>query len=178
MTAERSDDSGFTLIETMVAMFVLMVGLLGLAQVFALGMRQMATSTYDAIAREKAREAIESVHTARDTRTITWSQIKNVANGGVFLDGEQPLKQAGADGLMNTADDSSAALEEELLPGPDGILGTTDDIHQALSGFRRTITITDITGEPSLRQLRVTIRYTVGATSRTYVLTTYVSSYA
>ena len=177
MESHRHAQSGFTLVETMVAMFILMVGLLGLAQVFALGLRHMSSSTYDAIAREKAREAIESVHTARDTRIITWSQIRNVSAGGVFIDGERTLRQAGADGLMNTADDPTT-LEEELSPGPDGILGTSDDLHVPLTNFWRTIAITDITGEPTLRQLRVTIRYMVGTATRTYVLTTYVSSYA
>jgi Tfp pilus assembly protein PilW len=170
-------DAGFTLMEALVAMMVLAFGLLGLAQVFALGMRHMSTSTYDAIAREKAREAVESVHTARDTRIITWTQIRNVTQGGVFTDGETTLRLAGPDGLMNTADDP-ATLEEELAPGPDRILGTADDVHVPLTNFWRTITITDVVGEPSLRQLRVTIRYRVGSENRTYVLTTFVSSYA
>ena len=69
---------GFTLIEALVAMAILTVGLLGLAQAFYLGMQHMSTSSANLIAREKAREAVESVHTARDTRTITWAQIRNV----------------------------------------------------------------------------------------------------
>ena len=59
------------------------------------------------IAREKAREAVESVHSARDMRVITWAQIRNVQQGGVFLAGAQPLRTAGADGLVNTADDGA-----------------------------------------------------------------------
>ena len=59
-------------------MSILTVGLLGLAQAFYLGMQHMSTSSANLIAREKAREAVESVHTARDTRTITWAQIRNV----------------------------------------------------------------------------------------------------
>ena len=170
-------EAGFTLMESLVALTILAFGLLALAQVFALGMRHMSTSTYDAIAREKAREAVESVHTARDTRIITWSQLRNVSNGGIFTDAETTLRLAGSDGLMNTADDPTT-LEEQLTPGPDGILGNTDDVHVPLINFWRTVAITDVTGEPSLRQLRVTIRYRVGGENRTYVLTTYVSSYA
>ena len=106
-----SGRAGFTLIEALVAMMVLTVGLLGLAQSFYVGMRHMSTSSANLIAREKAREAVESVHTARDTRTITWDQIRNVSNGGVFLDGAQPLQNAGDDGLVNTADDAAAGIE-------------------------------------------------------------------
>lgn len=184
LTNERRTDAGFTLLETIVALAILMVGLLGLAQVFALGVRYMSTSTYDMIAREKAREAVESVHTARDAGTVVWSQVKNVANGGVFLDAETTLKKPGPDGLVNTADDLTT-LEEQTLPGPDGILGNTDDVHQPINNFWRTIAITDVadscsiaTGLCTLRQLKVTIRYQVGTATRTYTLVTYVSSYS
>ena len=119
----------------MVAMGILATGLLGLAGVFTIGMAHMATSSANLIAREKAREAVESVHTARDTRTITWCQIYNVTDrsaecvrcAGAFLDGAQNLKDPGDDGLVNTADDG--AIEAAVQPGPDGMLGTTDDVH-------------------------------------------------
>jgi prepilin-type N-terminal cleavage/methylation domain-containing protein len=171
-------EGGFSLIETLIAMAILATGLLGLAGVFALGMAHLAGSSEGLVAREKAREAVESVHTARDTRVITWAQIRNVAAGGVFLDGAQPLRTAGADGLVNTADDGP--LEASLIPGPDNVLGTADDVEIPLEAYTRQIEISDIvTGgavNPSLRQLRVTIRYKVGQTNRSYVLTTFVSS--
>ncbi len=175
---DGGSEGGFSLIETMIAMAILATGLLGLAGVFALGMAHLAGSSEGLVAREKAREAVESVHTARDTRVITWAQIRNVAGGGVFLDGAQPLRTAGADGLVNTADDG--ALESSLSPGPDNVLGTPDDIETPLQAYTRQIEISDIVNgnavNPSLRQLRVTIRYKVGQMNRSYVLTTYVSS--
>ena len=128
---------GFTLIEALIAMPILTVGLLGLAQAFYLGMRHMSTSSANLIAREKAREAVESVHTARDTRTISWAQIRNVSNGGIFLDGAQPLNAAGADGLVNTADDAAAGIEALRDPGPNGVLGDGDDVLTPLVGFPR-----------------------------------------
>jgi prepilin-type N-terminal cleavage/methylation domain-containing protein len=180
----RQDQSGFSLIETMVAMGILATGLLGLAGVFTVGMAHMATSSANLIAREKAREAIESVHTARDTRTISWCQIYNVSStrtsncasepAGVFLDGEQPVKDPGADGLVNTADDGDIAE----LPGPDGVPGTSDDV--VLSNFTRAIAITNVvegsTTNLDLKQIVVTVKYQVGPIRRTYTLTTYVSS--
>lgn len=177
------DSDGFSLIETVVAMMIVTFGLMALAQAFVLGMSHMATSSSDVIAREKAREAVESVHTARDTRIITWAQIRNVPNGGVFLAGERPLLVAGPDGLVNTADDgqlggSSNVFEEIVAPGPDNTLGTGDDVHTPLTTFRRTIQITDIPGSPSLRRLTVTIRYVVGNQTRTYTLTTFVSAFS
>jgi prepilin-type N-terminal cleavage/methylation domain-containing protein len=61
-------EAGFSLIETLIAMAILATGLLSMAGVFILGLNQLSASSASLIAREKAREAVESVHTARDTR--------------------------------------------------------------------------------------------------------------
>jgi prepilin-type N-terminal cleavage/methylation domain-containing protein len=193
---QRHGERGFSLIEVMVAMSLLLVGLLGLAQVFYLGMMNASTSSAHLIAREKAREAIESVHTARDNRTIAWAQVRNVnpptcaaiaaappqpavtflANGGgIFLNGEQELRQAGIDGLVNTGDDAAAGFEE--LPGPNGRFETTaptDDV--PLNQYWRTVSICDV--NPDLRQIQVTVRYRVGTASRSYTLSTNISSFS
>lgn len=182
-------DAGFSLLEIMVALSILMVGLLSLAQVFYYGLAIAGTSSAQLIAREKAREAIESVHTARDTRVITWAQIRNAAapdcgawpatvpnGGGAFLNGEQDLLAAGPDGLVQTADDDG----EEMTPGPDNTLGTADDV--PLEGYTREIVICDVTGNANLRQIVVTIRYpgsgAFGLARRAYTLTTFMSSYS
>jgi len=187
--ARTGRDAGFSLIELMVALSLLMVGLLGLAQVFYFGLSIVSTSSAQLIAREKAREAIESVHTARDTRVITWAQIRNAGmpdcsawptttanGGGTFTTAEHPLLAAGPDGLVATADDTG----QEVTPGPDNTLGTADDI--PLEGFRRQIVICDINGNANLRQIAVTIRYkgsrAVGLPNRTYTLVTYISSFS
>jgi prepilin-type N-terminal cleavage/methylation domain-containing protein len=168
------DQSGFTLVETMISLIILGGGLLALAAAFSQGMILMATSHYHQIAKEKASEAIESVTAARDTRIITWARIRNVSNGGIFLNGPQPLRARGLDGLVNTADDG--AVESGVLPGPDNILGTGDDITAPLSGFTREVEITDLA--PNLRQIRVIVIYQVGHLSRQYQLVSYISSFA
>jgi hypothetical protein len=179
MTTSSRRDAGFTLIEATIAMGILTVGMLGLAQALCLGMQHMSTSSANLIAREKAREAVESVHTARDTRTIVWAQIRNVADGGVFLNGAQDLNAAGADGLVNTADDSAAGMETMRDPGPNGILGDADDVLTPLIGFRRQIEISELVpAHPDLRQLIVTITYTVGPRQRTYTLRTFISAFS
>lgn len=166
--------SGFTLLETLIATIILGGGLLALASAFAEGMVVMSTSHFHAIAKEKASEAIESVFAARDTRTITWAQIRNVGSGGVFLNGLMPLRMQGPDGLVNTVDDGE--VEQEVLPGPDGLLGTGDDVALPLNTFRRQIQITDVA--PNLRQIQVTIRYQIGHLTRQYQLSTFISSFA
>jgi type II secretory pathway pseudopilin PulG len=173
-------DAGFSLVETVIAMGILATGLLSLAGVFTLGMLHIAGSSSNLIAREKAREAIESVHTARDTKTITWAQIRNVEDGGVFLKEPQPLYKSGVDGLVNTVDDDDdGELEEQLGPGEDNKLGTEDDLRIPLVNYTRTIEITESlgpNGEDTLRQLVVTVTYPVGGARRVYTITTFISS--
>jgi hypothetical protein len=175
--------------EAVVAMAVLAVGLLGLAQVFVIGLNHLSTSSSNLIAREKAREAVESVHTARDMRVITWARIRNEealaeedanwgacnsAGGGVFNNGGQALSAAGADGLVNTDDDGD--IERVTTPGVDGVLGTEDDFELPLDTFSREVQICDINN--NLREIRVTIRYSVGQIQREYRLRTFISSFS
>jgi prepilin-type N-terminal cleavage/methylation domain-containing protein len=167
-------DEGFGLIETLIATTILSIGMLGLAGMFSEGMLHIATAQPDFIATQKAAEAVESVFAARDTRLVTWSQIRNVSDGGIFLNGPQPINNPGADGLVNTADDGAA--ENIVTPGPDNIMGTADDVTMPLTAFTREIAIADT--EVNLRRITVTIRYTVGRLTKQYVLITYISSFA
>jgi prepilin-type N-terminal cleavage/methylation domain-containing protein len=170
----HGNQQGFTLVETMIAIIILSGGLLALATGFAEGMVIMSTSHYHQIAKEKASEAIESVFTSRDTRTIMWAQVRNVSDGGVFLNGPQILRSQGPDGLVNTADDG--ALESEILPGPDELLGTGDDVTVPLDKFTREIVIQDIA--PNLRRITVIVSYQIGHLTRLYQLVSFISSFA
>jgi hypothetical protein len=185
-------DGGFSLLEVVIATGVLTVGLLGAAAVLAAGMQRLASSPTDVVATQKAAEAVESVFSARDSHKLTWSQLLNVkgASGhdaGVFLDGPQPLNVAGADGLVNTADDG--AVEVVTLPGIDQKLGTSDDTTVTLLNYTREIAIRDVPNEPlncgnggpdpcTLRAITVTITYRDGKATRNYVLTTYISNFS
>jgi type II secretory pathway pseudopilin PulG len=181
MSRRVQGEAGFSLIEVMFAMFVLMVGVVGLAGSIANGARRLTGTQDQLLATERAAEAAESVFKARDNRTITWAEIRNVADGGIFVDGPQDIKTAGADGLVNTSDDG--ALETILRPGPDGLLGTDDDVETPMYGMTREIEIRDFVGpdgvtSATLRELRVIVRYRAGSGTEEFVLTTYISAYA
>jgi len=168
------NDRGFSLIETVIALGVMTVALLGLAALLTAGMRRIASAPGDLTATQKASEAIESVFSARDTHTVTWAQLRNVADGGIFLDGPQSLRLPGLDGLIDTGDDG--AIETVTYPGRDGQLGNADDVTVTLSNFTREIQIRNI--ETNLRSVTVIIRYPQGSTMRTYTLTSYISNFA
>jgi prepilin-type N-terminal cleavage/methylation domain-containing protein len=180
LRADRAE--GFSLVEVIVAMGVLSVALLSLVGVFTMSVRLMRVSTPMIIAREKAREAVESVHAARDTGEFAWNSILNLAQGGVFLNGPQPLRRAGLDGLVNTADDG--AIETMTKPGADGILATADDEVVTLNDFTREVLISPLnldgtaTLNQNLRQVTVTVRFRVDQAWRTYRLVTFISSYS
>lgn len=177
-------EHGFSLIESLVAMLVLTTGLMSLAGVLALGLQRAATSAPSLIAREKAREAVESVHTARDTGALSWNRIQNTdETGGVFRTNFQPLRKPGVDGLVNTVDDPEV-LEEMRTPGKNGTLGDSDDVITPLNNFERRILIEPLmkddgaTLNPNLRKITVTVRYVVNGRSKDYVLITYISNFS
>jgi Tfp pilus assembly protein PilV len=142
----------------MIALGVLTVGALGMAAVFAQGVKSTISAPNELIATQKAAEAVESVFSARDAHTITWAQLQNVNNGGIFLGGLRPMNLAGADGLINTGD-TGEALES-----------------QSLERYQREIRITQLSGD--LRSITVNIRYPAGSGFRTYTLTSYISRFA
>jgi prepilin-type N-terminal cleavage/methylation domain-containing protein len=178
----QQSGTGFTLIETMIAIVVLAIGVLGLAAMLAGGIAYMNMSQDDFIAQQKAAEIVESIYTARNDNEDSWQQLCNVGsplgNNCQFTVGASQLCDAGADGIVGTQDDNCALLDYIVLPGPDGKLGTADDVFMPLSNFTRTIAITAIPGNTSLRQITVTINYTSGRFTRQYVLTTNISQFS
>jgi prepilin-type N-terminal cleavage/methylation domain-containing protein len=172
------NDSGFSLIEVMIALMLLSVGALALHGAVTASARKITGSQEQFIASQRASEAVESVFKARDNRVLTWAQIRNVVglnnDGGIFQDGAQNVREPGLDGLVNTADDTTPVVV--VKPGNDGLLGTADDVSQPLFGFSREIEIRDVT--PTLRRLRVIVRYRTATGQNQFVLVTYVSQYA
>jgi len=168
-------ESGHSLLEVMMAVFVSVIGLVSLLALFSQSVVTMFLVQEELIAKQKAREAMESIYTARNTQTA-FADIENIGDGGIFEDGFKPLKLAGNDGLIGTLDDG--AVETLLLPGPDGQLGNGDDINRTLSNFERQIEISPVGSYPDLKQITVTVRYTTTqGWQRSFQASSYVSRY-
>jgi prepilin-type N-terminal cleavage/methylation domain-containing protein len=170
---------GFTLIEVLVSMVVITVGLISLLAAFGVAMEATHAAKEDMIAKQLAQEAMESIVTARETANVSWSAIQNVGPvGAIFVTGLQPIKRAGADGVIGTADDSAAAAETMQEPGPDGIVGTADDPPPTpLTNFQRQIVIAQA-ATPDLRTVTITVQYTTTrGQTRSYILSGMISQY-
>jgi prepilin-type N-terminal cleavage/methylation domain-containing protein len=180
----RNPQSGFTLLEAMIAIVILSFGILSLAAVYAQGIQVANMTQMDYIAEKKAEEAVETIFAARDSHSLLWTNIRNVtgsggANDGVFLVGPQPLLAAGPDGLYGTADDDPANPDVVIMgPGPDKILGTPDDVVMSLRSVTRTIAIADVPGESALRQITITLTYNAGSMSRQYTLVSFIAQFS
>ncbi len=187
-----SAQGGFTLIEVMIAIAIMGIGILTLVASFAAAVGSTQNAQLNLIAREKTLQALESVYTARNTQQISFAQIANISNGGIFTNAATQLLNPGPDGLVNTADDLNYAAsgpcatgpECVVLPGPDGILGTADDVGMSLANFTRQITISPVLNSdgsinPNLRQINVTVTYISGTSSvpRVYTVDALISAF-
>ena len=169
---------GFALLETLIAIVVLMIGLLAVLATFAMAIGNTNSVQNDSIARQKAAEAVESIYTARQTNQVVFDQIQNVGAGtGIFQVGFTPMTDPGPDGLDNTADDTPA--QPIRLPGQSGVItNTASDVFVNLGNFTRQIAIANVPGNPNVRQITVTVRYPVPqGWFKTYQVQALISSY-
>jgi len=188
----RKPERGFMMLEVVISGAILVIGLVALLAVFSLSVAATQSAQEDMIAKQVASEAMESLFTARNTSQVTWAQIQNVVDGGIFTNGPQVLLDPGLDGLVGTADDTPdpdpkcpGPARCLKTPGPDGMLGTSDDIYLPLNRFTREIKIVPVpspTGgnNPFLRQVTVTINYTTPQfqqIQKTYVMSAYISQF-
>jgi prepilin-type N-terminal cleavage/methylation domain-containing protein len=190
----QATEGGFSLLEVMIAIVVMTIGLLAIMASFTTALAATASAQDALIARHKALDAMESIYTARNSQQLPFASINNVASGGIFLSGPQPMICAGPDGLVGTGDDVACnapdtgaacpnGVECLVLPGPDGILGTADDVTQSLANFKRTITFNRVllpTGAVNSNLIAVTIAVSyqeAGWPARTYTVNGLISSY-
>ncbi len=186
--------TGFSLVEVMIAIVVMSVGLLAVVGSIATALANTQSAQEDLVARHKALEALESIYTARNSQQVAFTAINNTGSGGIFLSGAQPLLCAGPDGLVGTTDDvacttsggvtcPNGGVECWVLPGPDGVLGNADDITYSLANFTRTITISQTllntgTVNDNMMAVSVSVSYTKdGLPARTYTVNGLISRY-
>lgn len=175
---KNKSEQGFTYIEVMCAIVILMVGILAQLSAISLSMLRQRESEKQTAARQLANSTLESIFAARDLGNIgglsSFSSINNTATttpAGIFLPGWNPVREdSGKDGIHGTADDACAATAPCQV-------GTYTNNSPISTDFQRRIVITDITeaGKVKKRRVEVTVRFYVGQLQREQSLATIIA---
>ncbi len=175
----RSED-GFSYIDVMIAIVILMVGILALMAGMSASVLQAKGQEQQMVAKQTAASTMESIMAVKETDPVRlgWNAVGNVGSNivggvprGVFVVGMQNV-------LANA--------------GPDEVLGTADDSGTPTMALQRRILITDVCDpdRPSyncspagaaavrIRTVQVTVRYFVGSLARDEQITTVLTDYA
>jgi type II secretory pathway pseudopilin PulG len=184
-------ESGFSYIEVMIALVILMVGVLQMASALSANLLRSYETEKRIIAKQIALSTIESIISARDIAregaVEGWDSIGNVGtnpvNGefrGVFLNGWCPIREdLGWDGVAGTADDACPA--DSICD----VSGNPPNTSAVIQGYERQITITDIADAErptppnpiSRRRIDVRIRYFYNTLAREEIVSTIVTNY-
>ncbi len=174
-----NSESGFTYVDVMIAVVVLLVGILALLSAITGSVFQTKGQEYQLNAKQIATSTMESIMSVKETDPLRlgWSKIGNICVStpcavpqGIFLNGFQPVKTDA---------------------GADEVIGTADDTGSVLGGYQRQIVITDQCDpdRPSyncnpvgtlpvrIRSVQVTVTYYVGTIQRQELLTTVLTDY-
>jgi prepilin-type N-terminal cleavage/methylation domain-containing protein len=148
-----SGESGFTLLEMVVAMVIMTIGLLGVAS--AISYALLASNRGRGVTNSKMLivSILEQMETLRNTRELSFDEISNTQQPGSTFTGFPyaanqflPVSTVpGADGIYGTADDLK--------------VGGVDDLTLARPGVTRQIKITTFPTNPYLKKIEVTLRY-------------------
>lgn len=174
---QNKSESGFSYIDVMIAVVILLVGVLALLSAITGAIFQSRGQEQQLNAKQIAASTMESIMSVKETDAarLGWKKIGNVgsnSNQGIFLSGFQPVKPDA---------------------GTDEVIGTNDDTGTAIVGYQRRIVIKDECDpeRPSyncvpapqkpqdvkVRSVEVTVTYYVGTIQRQEVLTTILTDY-
>lgn len=170
---KKTKESGFSLIETIIALIILMVGILSTISALSFSIFYVQESEKNTYAREYARSALETIFSIRDLQlfdsegtniTYNWDTlvVKTTTNSGIFTADWTPIRESpGNDGIYGTADDTCAATGN-------CVVGATTNSSAVVDGYQRKIEITDIEKNGVVRERYVVIRvkYMVGLNQR------------
>jgi prepilin-type N-terminal cleavage/methylation domain-containing protein len=154
--------SGFSLLETIIAMLILTIGLLAVAS--AIGYGLMASNSGRGLTNAKLLvvSALEQMETLRDSGQLNFAEISNTQVAGSTFTGFP-----------------ATFLPVSTSPGADFVYGTLDDPGrtdptQAVNGVTRQILITSLSS--TLKKIQVTLRYSPnGGISRDLVCVSYLN---
>ena len=159
----RQVEGGFSLLEVIVAMFIITIGLIGVASAISYALMASNRGRGTTNAKMLIVSILEEMETMRDTGQLHFNEISNSQVVGSTFTGFpatfQPVSTTpGPDGVFGTADDL-------IDPGPDRVYGNSDDFTNpalARPGVSRQIIISTLPDNDYLKKIQVTLRYSPG----------------
>lgn len=158
-------ESGFSLLEVIIAIFILSTALIGTAAAITYALEFGTTSRNVGKAKLVIISTIEEIEALRNARRLDFKQISNVGDvdnadskntfNGFSLGFKEISLDPGPDGVIGTDDDLKDA-------GDDGIYGTGDEFdNPALvrSGYLRQISISFLPTDPTIKKVEVRVKY-------------------
>lgn len=164
--AQEDSAAGFTLVEMVIAMMLMLVGLLALASAIGIGLTVSNSGRNITNSKLLVVSLLEQIETLRNTDELMFGQIANrgdVDNAGSSrsfdgfpLDFQPVSTNPGPDGIFGTDDDMIDA-------GPDGNYGTGDDYtnpNLVRQGYERKIIVESLS--ENFKKITVTLHYPGG----------------
>lgn len=184
-------EKGFSYIEVMIALVIMMVGVLQMASALTANLLRSYETEKRIISKQIALSTIESIISARDISRIGavegWDSIGNVGNNpvdgsprGIFMTGWNPVREdLGWDGVAGTNDDACPE------GAPCNVSGRPPNTSPVVKGYQREIIITDVPDaeRPSppypiaRRRIDVNIKYYFNSIARTETVSTIITNY-
>lgn len=190
------EQTGFSYIDVMIALVILLVGVLAAAGALGANMLRSYEAEKLILAKQLSLSSMESIFSAREirpagaadvnARLLSWQSIGNVGSNsvggvpqGIFVSGFRPIRaNNGADGIIGTADDACPS-------GSPCTVGAYSNTSSELKGFERRITVVDINDperptppyDIGFRRIDVTIRYQINGLLREYTTSSMISTY-
>lgn len=191
MFTEKQNEKGFSYIDVMIAIVIMMVGVLAMVGALTANLMRSYEAERRIVAKQMALSTLESIISAKeiDRPGILdgWESIKNTLSSppagsinGIFLTGWCPVREEmGYDGVAGTIDDACAGT------GPCIVTGRPSNNSALIAGYERQVVITDIADDErptppnpiSRRRIDVTVRFFVNKSARTETASTIVSNY-
>ncbi len=180
---KNRSEAGFTYIDVMIALVILMFGILAMLAAISWSIVQANGHEQQLLAKQVATSTLESIMAVKETDPLRlgWPTVGNIGSNidpatgvaqGIFSVGFQPVR---------------------ANAGPDNVIGTPDDTGDTITQLRRRIVISDIcdpdrpsaticspagTNPVRIRTVEVTVTYMVGGLTRQEQVSTVLTDYA
>lgn len=190
MKNDTKSETGFSYIEVMIALVILMVGLLGMLSALTANLIRSYEAEKRVAAKQVALSTIESITAAKQIQRPGviegWDSLRNELGvlplgetNGVFVNGFRPIRvEMGWDGVAGTIDDACEGESACVVSG------RPNNVSDVVGGFQREIVITDVEDPErpapnpvSRREITVNIRYFINQLLRTETVSTIITNY-